>query len=222
VKIAIMQPYFIPYAGYFRLLSATDMFVVYDCVQFPRRGWVHRNQLLNYTGKLEWLTLPLQKQSMDITIQDLLFRDNAAAEWIPQLEYFPAFKKIRRSYPNLHDVLSDLNCSPLEYIVKCMREVCQIIDVPFNVQYSSALRIPKDVRGQDRILEIVKYFDAKDYINAPGGRDLYDSAVFSSQGINLHFLPAYNGEFYSIIESLSEMGPVEVRRTLDSQIGLLQ
>ena len=44
--MAIMQPYFIPYAGYFRLFAASDLFVIYDCVQFPRRGWVHRNKLI--------------------------------------------------------------------------------------------------------------------------------------------------------------------------------
>jgi hypothetical protein len=41
-----MQPYFVPYAGYFRLFAASDLFVIYDCVQFPRRGWVHRNRLV--------------------------------------------------------------------------------------------------------------------------------------------------------------------------------
>jgi hypothetical protein len=58
---AIMQPYFLPYAGYFRLFAATDLFVVYECVQFPRRGWVHRNQLVNTAGAERWLTLPLEK-----------------------------------------------------------------------------------------------------------------------------------------------------------------
>ena len=59
--VAVMQPYFIPYAGYFRLFAASDLFVIYDCVQFPRRGWVHRNRLLDRSGKLRWLTLPLDR-----------------------------------------------------------------------------------------------------------------------------------------------------------------
>jgi WbqC-like protein family len=50
LTVAIMQPYFLPYAGYSRLFAATDLFVVYDCVQFPRRGWVHRNRLVNTAG----------------------------------------------------------------------------------------------------------------------------------------------------------------------------
>ena len=59
--IAVMQPYFVPHAGYFRLFAASDLFVVFDCVQFPRRGWVHRNRLPDAQGRARWLTLPLSK-----------------------------------------------------------------------------------------------------------------------------------------------------------------
>src|SRR5262244_1544533 len=77
--VAIMQPYFVPYAGYFRLYAASDLFVVYDCVQFPRRGWVHRNRLVDRTGALRWLTLPLAKAPRDILIRDLRFTSDAEA-----------------------------------------------------------------------------------------------------------------------------------------------
>src|SRR5437588_4364462 len=77
--VAIMQPYFIPYAGYFRLFAASDLFVIYDCVQFPRRGWVHRNRLVDRLGVERWLTLPLQKAPQDVPIRDLRFAFDAAA-----------------------------------------------------------------------------------------------------------------------------------------------
>src|SRR5215207_8721062 len=75
--VAIMQPYFIPYAGYFRLFAASDLFVIYDCVQFPRRGWVHRNRLPDATGQESWLTLPLAKAPRDVRIRDLRFSADA-------------------------------------------------------------------------------------------------------------------------------------------------
>jgi len=75
--VAIMQPYFIPYAGYFRLFAASDLFVVYDCVQFPRRGWVHRNRLVDRNGALRWLTLPLRSAPQDVLIRDLQFASDA-------------------------------------------------------------------------------------------------------------------------------------------------
>src|SRR5438874_2141062 len=77
--VAIMQPYFIPYAGYFRLFAASNLFVIYDCVQFPRQGWVHRNQLADHSGMRRWLTLPLEKAAQNVLIRDLRFAPNAAA-----------------------------------------------------------------------------------------------------------------------------------------------
>src|SRR5262245_31097005 len=76
--VAIMQPYFFPYAGYFRLFAASDLFVIYDCVQFTRRGWVHRNMLTDVSGEARWLTLPLEKAPQDVLIRDLRFPPNAA------------------------------------------------------------------------------------------------------------------------------------------------
>src|SRR5215212_9434208 len=73
LTVAIMQPYFVPYAGYFRLFAASDLFVIYDCVQFPRRGWVHRNLLVDASGEARWLTLPIEKAAQNVLIRDLSF-----------------------------------------------------------------------------------------------------------------------------------------------------
>ena len=77
LTVAIMQPYFIPYAGYFRLFAASDLFVIYDCVQFPRRGWVHRNRLVDASGTERWLTLPIAKAPREALIRELRFRTDA-------------------------------------------------------------------------------------------------------------------------------------------------
>ena len=71
--VAVMQPYFMPYAGYFRLFAAADLVAIFDCVQFPRRGWVHRNRLPGRNGETQWLTLPLQKATTGTQINNLKF-----------------------------------------------------------------------------------------------------------------------------------------------------
>ena len=86
--VAIMQPYFFPYAGYFRLLAQSDLFVIYDCVQFPRRGWVHRNKLPDIYGVTQWLTLPLLKASQDVLIRDLQFPPDVRAVVAERLRPF--------------------------------------------------------------------------------------------------------------------------------------
>ena len=80
--VAVMQPYFMPYAGYFRLFAAADLVAIFDCVQFPRRGWVHRNRLPSRKGEARWLTLPLQKVRTSTQISKLRFTGNAPAEMV--------------------------------------------------------------------------------------------------------------------------------------------
>ena len=67
--IAIMQPYLFPYIGYFQLLNATDIFVVYDNIQFTKKGWIHRNRIL-VNGKASYVTLPLKKDSDLLSIKN--------------------------------------------------------------------------------------------------------------------------------------------------------
>ena len=45
-KIAIMQPYFFPYIGYFQLINSVDEFIIYDNIQYTKGGWINRNQIL--------------------------------------------------------------------------------------------------------------------------------------------------------------------------------
>jgi len=215
MKIAIMQPYFAPYVGYFRLFCAVDLFVIYDCVQFPRRSWVHRNKLYNDVHQLDWLTLPLQKQSMDVFIKDLKFQENTNAEWEIRLNRFSNLAILKNKYPKLMTTLLQLEkYSPLEYIVNCLQAICDILDINFNITYSSKLNLPKEIKGQDRILSIAKYFQATDYINSPGGRALYDENEFLNQGIKLHFLPDYQGDHHSILQCLIDHDANELKNRL--------
>src|SRR5215472_19045850 len=80
-RVAVMQPYFFPYAGYFRLFSHVDEFIILDCVQFPRRGRVHRSEVPAPTGASEWLTLPLARQPRDVLIKHLAFASGAREQF---------------------------------------------------------------------------------------------------------------------------------------------
>jgi len=196
--IAIMQPYFIPYAGYFRLFAASDLFVVYDCVQFPRRGWVHRNRLVDRSGALRWLTLPLQKAPRDVLIRDLRFAPEAAALMGERLRRFDLATAHEGAH-GLIELIERVDGSPVDYIVAILDRVAEYLDLPRNVIRSSTLNVPQSLRGQDRIIEIARRVGATRYINAPGGRNLYEPAAFERAGIRLEFLPDYSGPATSIL-----------------------
>ena len=116
LTIAIMQPYFIPYAGYFRLFAASDLFVIYDCVQFPRRGWVHRNKMIGADGRECWLTLPLTKMSRDVRIRDLSFAADADAVLRERMRRIPLLAAARQPEPEIIESLKHVIGTPVEYL----------------------------------------------------------------------------------------------------------
>jgi len=216
-----MQPYFVPYAGYFRLLAATDLFVVYDCVQFPRRGWVHRNRLLDANGALQWLTLPLARADVDTAIAELRFRDDAQADVDAQMRRFPALASPAGQASSWHDVLRDFSGTPVDYLERTLGLACAQLGLPCRTVRSSSLALGPLLRGQDRILAIAEAFGAHVYLNAPGGTALYSTADFAARGIELRFLPAWQGDVASVLQRLLTEPPErvgdEIRRQCASQ-----
>lgn len=198
--VAIMQPYFVPYAGYFRLLAAADLFVIYDCVQFPRRGWVHRNRLPDATGELQWLTLPLAKAPRDAAIRDLAFRPDAPEAMAAEMRRFPLLAG--EDPHGLVEAVRDVRGAPLDYIERLLALAAGALGLPWRVLRSSSLEIPPDVRGQDRILAIARAMGAKRYVNPPGGRELYRHEAFAEAGVELRFLSDYEGGYASILARL--------------------
>ncbi len=217
MRIAIMQPYFIPYAGYFRLFQSTDLFVAYDCVQFPRRGWLHRNKLPNQQGELDWLTLPLERAPQDTAIASLAFASDAHERLTEQFNKFPLFKSAEFLNSEFHEGVQALNHSPVEYIINTLRLSCKSLHIPFNIVRSSELKLPSDIKGQDRIIAIARHFKATQYINAPGGIDLYNKQSFDDHGIKLTFLSEYAGPYQSILPRLLKEDTHLLRHEIFSQ-----
>jgi hypothetical protein len=197
--IAIMQPYFVPYTGYFRLFSASDLFVIYDCVQFPRRGWVHRNRVVDRSGAERWLTLPLEKAPQDVLIHELRFAPHAAEVFSERLQPFSLAAKEPACAARILDALRDVSGYPVDYIVRLLKLIVEYLELRWSVVRSSSLGIPASFRGRDRILEISRRLGARRYVNAPGGRALYDPEAFAKSGIELSFLADYAGPTASVL-----------------------
>ena len=70
MKIAIMQPYFFPYLGYWQLMNIVDKFVIYDDVNYIKRGWINRNRIL-VEGKPFYIHVPVMKASQNKIINEM-------------------------------------------------------------------------------------------------------------------------------------------------------
>ena len=216
MRVAVMQPYFLPYAGYFRLFCNVDAFVVLDDVQFPRRGWVHRNRLRRHDGQLAWLTLPLAHAPRDTLIRDLAFHPRADSLWPARTRAFPACDRPGAGAMVLVQAVNDLGAGFVDYQVRLLQATLESLGLPSPpLIRAGEAGVEEEFPGAaGRIIGLCRRLGADTYLNAPGGRTLYDAAVFARHGILLEFLPPYRGDASSILQRLNDERPETVRREI--------
>jgi len=200
--VAIIQPYFFPYPGYFRLFAAADEVVMFDCVQFPRRGWVHRNRFARADGTLDWLTLPLAKAPRDITIDRLEFADNAGPTLEASIRRFPVLDAGLRSGNDLVQTMLACGRDVTRYLIDTLAATTRALGLRGPGIRSSSLNIANDLHGQDRVIAIVHALGGTHYINPSGGRALYDQETFRNADISLGFLTPWSGPVESTLSRL--------------------
>lgn len=221
--VAVMQPYFFPYAGYYRLLAAADVFVAFDCVQFPRRGWVHRNKLPDHQGTLDWLTLPLEKAPYDALIRDLRFADDAETAFRHRASAFPSLKAalVRNDDPLIGAVL-DFTGAAGDYLERTLKATCARLGFAPEFRRSSRFDIDPALRGQDRVLALAKANGANRYVNLSGGADIYDPDFFANAGIELQVLEPYAGAMASMLHRVLTEDPSNIKAEIAANLRFLR
>lgn len=214
MKLAIMQPYFVPYTGYFRLFLQADLFVILDDVQFPRRGWVHRNKLVNQKNQYSWLTLPLKKEPQKTNIKDMYFLDEAELFFNAQLSKFKVFQDNNYLQNDIFKYIKEFKLPLIDYLELTLKNICEQLNIEFNVIRSSSLDINNNLYGSERIIEIIQIIGASTYINSPGGKHLYIASEFENKGIKLEILPDWKGTNASILQRLLTEDIYTIRKEL--------
>src|SRR5437763_14407143 len=131
MKLAIMQPYFLPYIGYFQLIGAVDVFVVYDNIKYTKKGWINRNRLLR-DGKDAMFSLPLRKDSdsLDVRARELAAdfdRDKLLNQFKVAYARAPYFVRI---YPLLERIVRCDARNLFRYLHHPIRGVCEHPGLP--------------------------------------------------------------------------------------------
>jgi hypothetical protein len=190
MKLAIMQPYLFPYIGYFQLLNAADKFVFYDDVNFIKQGWINRNRIL-LNGEPHLFTVPLKKISSFSLIKDT--GTDQRADWGKKI-----LQTIRHSYqkaPYFNDVFpviekvfdgKENNISKLA--INSVKSVAAYLGIKTSTVDGAAAYQNNELAGPERVLDICRQENATEYINAPGGMELYDREIFKAKGIDLQFI----------------------------------
>ncbi|KAA0128687.1 WbqC family protein, partial [Chryseobacterium sp. SN22] len=231
MKVAIMQPYFMPYIGYISLIKHSDLFILFDPVQFIRHGWIERNRILKQNGGWLYIQVPLLKSSRDVLIKDCYI--DHSKDWknkiLSQLQIYkkqaPYYYKVQNLIEEIFakdfDTITALNQYALEKICLYLgfqksfpifSEMDMIIDLP-KAPDEWALNICRNIAGDIH------------YINPIGGKDFFDIEKYSDHNIEISFqkmIPVQydqrrNGFEYglSIIDVMMFNSPEEINIMLD-------
>lgn len=187
MKTAIMQPYFFPYIGYWQLIRAADVFVIYDDVNYIKQGWINRNRIL-INGREHFLTLPLSKSG---SFKQILEIEIAGGKEKLVKTVEQAYKKaahFSQAFPVIHDILSDTTENLAEYLIQAIRKMARYLNLSAELIVSSQIEKTPGLKGKERVLDICKRLNTSTYVNAPGGRDLYSTDDFGPYGMQLRFL----------------------------------
>lgn len=189
MQIAIMQPYFLPYIGYFQLINAVDCFVVYDDIKYTKRGWINRNRFL-LDGRDELFSLSLSKDSDALDIRDRrLAPDFDRAKLLNRIaeayRRAPCFDAVM---PLLRQIVGHREDNLFAFLHTSLLHACGFLGIATPLVVSSTLRVDRGLRGQERVLAICHELGADTYVNAIGGQGLYARDTFAAHDIELRFL----------------------------------
>lgn len=191
MRLGIMQPYFLPYIGYYSLIKHTDKWIVFDTAQFIRHGWIERNRILKPVQDWQYISVPLHKHSRDTAIKEISIRDE---DWknkiIRQFAHYkraPCYNEVMNVLHNCFDIKTDSITQLNVHILKC---TCNYLQIDFGYEIFSEmnLEIEPVADAGEWALNISKAYGATTYINPAGGAGLFDREKFKLAGIDLTFL----------------------------------
>lgn len=225
MKLAIMQPYFMPYIGYWQLMAAVDKYVIFDDVNFINRGWINRNNIL-VNGQAHLFSISLHDASQNKLINEIEIVD----------DFQKLRKTIEMSYKKapyyvetmalLDEIFRYEDKNLAHFIGHSFNVIVKYLELDCEFVYSSDIEKDCDLKASSKILDICRRQGADCYINAIGGQELYNKEVFAENGIMLNFLKPelqpykqFKNEFVpglSMIDVLMFNSPKQVRSLLNA------
>ena len=227
MKLGIMQPYFLPYIGYWQLLNAVDQYVIYDDVNFIKGGWINRNNILiNNEAKL--FNIQMQGASSNKLINEIEVSQNQVwkKKFLKTIENSyskaPFYKEV---YPVIENIVNYDETNLAKYISYSISKVCDYLNIDTKLIIYSDINKDNDLKGQAKVIEICKIMGADEYYNSIGGQSLYSYSDFEKHGVKLRYLKTniskykqFNDEFVpglSIIDIMMINSVSDIKNKLE-------
>lgn len=227
MKVGVMQPYFLPYMGYWQLMNAVDKYVVYDDVNYIKRGWINRNRIL-VNGEPQYINVRISNASQNRLIKDtnIICDPEVSRKTLYTIEC--AYRKapfFQSVFPMITDIVCYESTQLVEYLLNSFEIIRDYLEIRSELVLSSHIAKAEDAKGQERILSICTALGADGYYNAIGGQALYSRKAFEEHGIALSFLCTdeiryhqFGNEFLpnlSILDVMMFNAPDQIRAMLN-------
>jgi hypothetical protein len=203
MTVAIFQPYFLPYIGYWQLLAMVDCFVVYDNIEYTKKGWINRNRFLQ-GGADAYFTVPIKKASDFLTVAerqlaDDFDRDKLLRALAASYRKAPQFDLV---YPLVERIVRAPLGNLFAYVHHSLVEVARFLEIATPLVLSSTMAIDHTLKSEQKVLAICQALGADRYLNPIAGQALYSQAAFAAVSIRLDFVqprpivyPQFGGPF---------------------------
>jgi hypothetical protein len=196
MRLAIMQPYFFPYIGYFQLIAAVDQFIVYDNIKYTKKGWINRNRMLQ-NGKDVMFSLPLKNDSDSLNVCERVLavefnRDKLLNQFKGSYRHAPYFVQ---TLSLIEQIVRHQDANLFRFLHHSIVKTCEHLCITTEIRISSGIAIDHDLKNQDKVLALCAALGASTYVNAIGGRELYSTETFRERGVELKFIQSKPFEY---------------------------
>lgn len=202
MKLAIMQPYFFPYIGYFQLIAAVDQFIVYDNIKYTKKGWINRNRMLK-NGKDVMFSLPLKGDSdiLDVCERELAANFNHDKLLNQFKEAYRRAPYFNQTFPLIEQIVRNEDTNLFRFLHHSIAKTCEHLGITTEIKMSSGIGIDHGLKNQDKVLALCEAVGASIYVNAIGGMDLYSKETFQKKGLELKFIKSKPFEYPQLDEA---------------------
>lgn len=214
MQLGIMQPYFLPYIGYWQLLNVVDKYIIYDDVNYIKGGWVNRNRIL-INMEAKYFTLKLNAASPNKLINEIEISDDKIYKKKMLKTVEESYKKapfFNIIFPIIEEIIGNDEKNLAKYLKYSIEKICNYLEIKTELLLSSELKKDNSLRGKDKVISICKKLGATEYYNAIWGQELYSFEEFKENGIELKFLKTeeiiykqFNNEFIPSLSILDVM-----------------
>ena len=220
-----MQPYFVPYIGYWQLIEEVDLLVVSDDTKYTKQSWINRN-IIWINGERRYLTLPIEKHSDNSKILDRQIAESFDSNemWRKILH---DYKKCENTQVEelVRTIIYFQEKNLVKFLLNSIYQIMDYLDISTEVILASELDIPTKLIRQERIFHVASRIGMNNYTNLPGGQFLYSHEEFQSHDLNLEFvvpkLSPYKtriNKFYPSLSILDLLFQAEGKDEINRQI----